>query len=126
MKGFWMKVPAVLYAGLIFGLSSLEKTPLETLPIWNIDKIVHMIEYAVFGILLMLAFSSEGQEKISKRTELYSAIIGVLYGLSDEIHQYYVPGRISAVSDLCADAIGIILGIWFFKRLKIFRKIREA
>jgi len=121
-----MKVPAVLYAGLIFGLSSLEKTPLETLPIWNIDKIVHMIEYAVFGILLMLAFSSEGQEKISKRTELYSAIIGVLYGLSDEIHQYYVPGRISAVSDLCADAIGIILGIWFFKRLKIFRKIREA
>lgn len=126
MQRFWLKIPAILYAVLIFGLSSLEKAPLEIIPIWNIDKVVHLAEYAVFGIFLMLAFSGSRAVKVFRRASFRSLVIGALYGLSDEIHQYYVPGRICSVYDFTADVLGILLGIWLFNRLKIFRKYREA
>jgi len=126
MQRFWLKVPAILYAMVIFGLSSLEKAPLEIMPIWNIDKVVHLTEYAVFGMLLMLAFSGSRAVKFIQRPNFRSLLLGTLYGLSDEIHQYYVPGRICSVYDFTADVLGILLGVWLFNRLKIFRKYREA
>jgi len=126
MNRFWLKVPAILYAVLIFGLSSFSKTPSVKIPIWNFDKLVHMLEYTVFGILLMLAFRSNQIGKPMRRANLQSSILGVLYGLSDEIHQYFVPGRTSSLADLGADALGILLGVWIFNRLGVFQKFREA
>ncbi|HPC36309.1 MAG TPA: VanZ family protein [Candidatus Marinimicrobia bacterium] len=126
MNRFWLKVPAILYAVLIFGLSSFSKTPSVKIPIWNFDKLVHMLEYTVFGILLMLAFRSNQIGKPMRRANFQSSILGVLYGLSDEIHQYFVPGRTSSLADLGADALGILLGVWIFNRLGVFQKFREA
>jgi len=126
MNRFWLKVPAILYAALIFGLSSLSKTPLIKIPIWNIDKLVHLLEYMVFGVLLMLAFRSNLNGKAMRRSNLMSIIVGILYGISDEIHQYFIPGRISSIEDLLADALGILLGVWLFNRLRIFQRYREA
>jgi VanZ family protein len=37
-----------------------------------------------------------------------------LYGISDEIHQYFVPGRMMDWTDAVADSCGITLGSWFF------------
>ncbi|MCK9484127.1 MAG: VanZ family protein [Candidatus Marinimicrobia bacterium] len=126
MNRFWLKVPAILYAALIFGLSSLQKTPLDEMPFWNFDKLVHLLEYAVFGILLMLAFRSDQIDQPMRRANLQTIIVGILYGLSDEIHQFFIPGRISSIEDLVADALGILLGVWLFNRLKIFQRYRPA
>jgi VanZ family protein len=126
MRRFWLKVPAIAYAALIFILSSLEKTPLDEVPIWNFDKIVHMTEYMIFGILLRLAFTGSRAVNFIRSSNLWSMVLGALYGLSDEIHQYYIPGRICSVYDLSADVVGILLGIWLFNHLKIFRKYRAA
>ena len=126
MNRFWLKVPAILYAALIFGLSSLQKTPLDEMPFWNFDKLVHLLEYAVFGILLMLAFRSDQIDQPMRRANLQTIIVGILYGLSDEIHQFFIPGRISSIEDLVADALGILLGVWLFNRLKIFQRYRSA
>jgi VanZ family protein len=41
-------------------------------------------------------------------------MIGALYGISDEIHQYFVPGRVMDWTDAVADTCGIALGSWFF------------
>lgn len=126
MNRFWLKVPAILYAALIFGLSSLQKTPLDEMPFWNFDKLVHLLEYAVFGILLMLAFRSDQIDQPMRRANLQTIIVGILYGLSDEIHQFFIPGRISSIEDFVADALGILLGVWLFNRLKIFQRYRPA
>jgi len=85
-----------------------------------------MLEYTIFGILLMLAFRSDQIGKPMRRANFQSIILGVLYGLTDEIHQYFVPGRTSSLADLGADALGILLGVWIFNRLNVFQKFREA
>jgi VanZ family protein len=45
-------------------------------------------------------------------------IIAVLYGASDEIHQYFVPGRVCDIFDLVADSIGGFIGAFFTKKIK--------
>ncbi|MFH1213317.1 MAG: VanZ family protein [Candidatus Neomarinimicrobiota bacterium] len=126
MKNIWLKLPAILYAVLIFGLSSLPKTPLTLVPIWNIDKLAHLTEYTIFGVLLMLAFTGGRPGAVLRRTNYGSFFSGAIYGLSDEIHQYFVPGRICSAVDLSADLIGILLGIWIFNHWHIFRKFRAS
>ncbi len=52
-------------------------------------------------------------------------LAAILYGLSDEIHQLYVPGRMFDILDILADSFGallFILGYWFLRR---FRKTPE-
>jgi VanZ family protein len=46
-----------------------------------------------------------------KRIKILPAatIIGVLYGISDEIHQLFVPGRYFSLQDILINSIGVIL-----------------
>jgi VanZ family protein len=41
---------------------------------------------------------------------LLSFLVASLYGITDEIHQYYVPGRVASIGDIAADCIGAFLG----------------
>lgn len=43
---------------------------------------------------------------------LFLAYAGVLYAITDEIHQLYVPGRSGKWQDVLIDSIGIFLGIF--------------
>ena len=37
--------------------------------------------------------------------------VGILYAISDEIHQSFVPGRGASIRDVCIDTSGVIMGI---------------
>jgi VanZ family protein len=65
------------------------------------DKGIHFLEYAVLGWLCAAA---------SSRTASFAMFVAVLWGLSDEIHQAFVPGRSSELGDVVADAIGAFAG----------------
>lgn len=114
------KFLAVAYAALIFILSaspSISPPPGFVLE----DKIYHFIEYGIFSFLLFLAFFTSGKEFLKKHVFLLSVLIGTAYGLSDEIHQKFVPGRSSEFLDFVADSLGIVLvqiGIWFYLKKK--------
>ncbi|MGB7061355.1 MAG: VanZ family protein [Candidatus Zixiibacteriota bacterium] len=114
------KYPAILYAILIFILSaspSISPPPGFVLE----DKIYHFIEYSIFSFLLFLAFFTSGKEFLKKHVFLLSVLIGTAYGLSDEIHQKFVPGRSSEFLDFVADCLGIVvvqIGIWLYLRRK--------
>ncbi|MCM8766170.1 MAG: VanZ family protein, partial [Candidatus Omnitrophica bacterium] len=83
---YWF--PVILYAGLIFWFSSLPApSSLSLLPYG--DKIGHFLEYALFGFFLFRACKNYG----FKRKVFWTVFIGFIYALSDEIHQYFVPGR---------------------------------
>ena len=96
-------LPAILYMALIFYMSSIPvpKPVGQILIHFDPEKhLAHLVEYAILSILLYLA----------SRDYCKSFIIGALYGLSDEIHQYFVPTRFFDLFDLTFDCIGALVG----------------
>ena len=91
--------------GLIFCLSSYpEPTEVPSLPCF--DKAVHVVEYGILASLVYLALRNM---KVSSRYLLAVAFtIAFMYGVSDEIHQYFVPSRDADVLDVVADGIGAL------------------
>lgn len=57
------------------------------------------------------------REGVKKKTLLFAVLIASLYGVSDEFHQFFVPGRVASVFDVFADVVGSILGVFFRRRL---------
>ena len=75
----------------------------------TLRNVAHFFLYLVLGFLV---YNALFQYKL-KWIELlgYSFLITVLYALSDEWHQYYVPGRAFEMKDLLIDTLGAIVGI---------------
>lgn len=89
-----------------------------------IRKLAHFSIYTVVG-LLMMSLMSTYKLKQSKRIWT-SLIVGVLYASSDEIHQYFVPGRSARVFDVMIDSAGVCLGICIVMfALWLTRKVME-
>jgi VanZ family protein len=114
MSNFKYKIPAILYSLLIFGLSSIPQAKLPRLDLLNFDKLNHLIEYTFYAMTLFLAFSNAKSEKIIKYAGLLTVITGLLFGISDEIHQIFVPGRECSLFDYAADICGILLGVFVY------------
>jgi len=112
-------LPIFLFSAAIFYMSSLGNVEV---PIsFNLsDKLLHMLAYSLFGWLLIRALHFGKIDPISKKLLFFSVLIGSLYGLSDEFHQYFVPGRHSEFLDWLADAIGVFLGAEFYRKLHRF------
>ncbi len=101
--------PALLYAALIFTLSSLSR-PQDLVPpaLLSFDKLLHLAEYAVLGGLLSRALGAAVRPP--SRAFALALLLGALYGASDELHQAFVPGRDASPFDWSADAAGTALG----------------
>ncbi len=75
-----------------------------------IRKIAHFSIYTLVGFLLMALFST--YESIKRKYQIYiSAIIGILYAISDEIHQSFTPGRGPKITDVFIDSLGVFFGM---------------
>ncbi len=106
---FWLIAPPIAWAALIFTLSSIPAEDLPPIDIINADKLAHMFVYAVLGFLAMRAF------RISTsifRLPFVVMALCVIYGLTDEFHQQFIPGRVPSVYDFIADSLGSIIGTW--------------
>ena len=75
-----------------------------------VRKSAHFLEYFVLGILSFLSARYNTKHKYITKM-LYALIICVLYAASDEIHQYFVPGRACRITDICIDALGSAVAI---------------
>lgn len=75
-----------------------------------IRKIAHFSIYTLVGFLLMALFST--YENIKRKYQIYiSAIMGILYAISDEIHQSFTPGRGPKITDVFIDSLGVFFGM---------------
>jgi VanZ family protein len=97
----------VLYMAFIFGLSSLSNLP--TAPAGS-DKGAHVFLYAGLGALVLRALTSAQLERVTWWTMLTAVAISGLYGVSDELHQRFVPGRSFEGADMIADVVGSCAG----------------
>lgn len=101
-------VLAAAWAALVFWLSSRSQLPFSvTLPS-GVDKVAHAGAYAVLGALLTLA--TAGARFSGRRAVLVAAAMASLYGVSDEVHQSFVPGRDTSAGDWAADTAGALAG----------------
>ena len=113
---------AIAWAGLIFYLSSQPgiDTPL-LFP--GQDKLFHLIAYAVLGFFVMGSVRPSASGHHTRQQIWLVVLLVMFYGISDEIHQYFVPGRSSEVLDALADALGGLLGVWVMVYLvRVFRR----
>ena len=78
------------------------------------DKVVHVLAYAPLGFLLVYALS---RSTSSSNLIFFGVFLAFLYGLTDEIHQAFVPGRDASALDVMADGTGAMIGSFIYKGL---------
>lgn len=115
-RPWWYWVPVAAYAGLIFYLSSQSTPPGPAL--WWLelvgDKAVHAAEFGLLGLLCYRAFRF-GAGPHAARSALRLAILASIgYGITDEIHQAFVPLREPSPWDVLADGAGasVVSSLW--------------
>lgn len=83
-----------------------------------IRKLAHYIEYLILGILVINMFIKNN----IPQSYLISIIFCVIYAISDEIHQFLIPGRACQIKDILIDSIGSITGIYLYKLISKRKK----
>ena len=88
-----------------------------------IRKLAHYTIYTVGGILIFnYAYTTN---KSQKEKILYSVVFGAVYAITDEIHQYFVPGRSARIFDVGIDTLGVITGVFIcLVIIKIIQNIK--
>lgn len=100
--------PAV-WAGFIYLLSSQESLPNLSISFYDFifKKSAHMFVYAVLYILLFRAYRITNHQKINSKNYLIPILISLVYALSDEFHQSFIPNRHPSLRDTGYDLLGI-------------------
>ncbi len=119
---YWL--PLVLYCLLIY-IQSANPSP-EHIPLFPFaDKALHFFAYGFMGILFYRAYQTLGIRDNIQMLMLLSAVSASLYGISDEIHQSFVPFREAEVADVIADILGAFSGVYLYRWLVICRMVRK-
>ena len=111
-KVYLVYIPLIVYW---IGLLIATTIPTQSLPSFDVsDKFKHFGAFFGLSVLLSLTLLYQNKSYLFKKYFLaFTLIITSLYGLLDELHQYFIPGRYSEVLDWVADSAGAALGILF-------------
>jgi VanZ family protein len=127
--GAW--IPAATWAAFLFYFSSRSGLPVDLGG--GLDKIAHFSAYLVLGLLLMFATyraptarpAADSTKSVATSWEtkgargaLIAMGIGIVYGITDELHQSMVPGRLPAFSDWVADSAGTVAGVLIYLAIR--------
>ncbi len=104
----------VLYMSAMFVVSHIPGNRLVAPDFLSYDKLLHLLEYMIFGFLIAWALAIHTPGGSSVRKTGLVLIVGWGYAMLDEIHQYFVPSRSMDILDFAADAIGVILGVGLY------------
>ena len=86
------------------------------------DKVVH---FAIYGLLATLVSRIEAVQRMSS-LGIYAAILIVsVFGMTDELHQYYTPGRSMDIWDWVADTTGALLATVLYVKWHGYRWLLE-
>ncbi len=98
------RILALTWMGVIYLASS--QAAITAPPLFpGMDKIMHMGTYAVLGLLYLLSIK-DWRRRLTWKTVALITLGTTLYGISDEYHQSFVPGRYPDVADVIADGMG--------------------
>ncbi len=114
----WRWLPVLVWLSVIFIGSSIGNLPHVGGSLLDgiVHRAAHVIEYAILGVLLIRATGEHGS--LTWRQVIGVGLLCGLYGMTDEWHQRYVPGRNSEFSAVLFDLGGGLIGtlIWRWRR----------
>ncbi|MDF0727743.1 VanZ family protein [Cytobacillus sp. S13-E01] len=91
--------------------------PIVFLTIGATLELAHLIQFGILYLLIIVAFLT--YDELNSKKEKVALTIALLYGITDEIHQYFVPFRSFSSIDVLKDIIGVLV-IWFLIRRKYY------
>ena len=86
------------------------------------DKVKHLMAYAFLAFLIARNLKKERSFLSPTKLRLLAILFASIYGLSDEIHQAFVPSRDASMPDFAADILGSFIGAWFYLNFFCRRK----
>ena len=89
----------------------------------NSDKFLHFFVYGILGMLIARGMLAAKSKLLNDKYLLFTLLFGFLFGLSDEVHQYFVPGRHADFFDWLADCLGILVFAWLYPKF-IHKKVK--
>ena len=108
MKFVLLWGPVLFVMALIFYFSSLSDPGGP--PGGISDKAAHFLIYAALGAALVRALAGGRAMRMDTSRVTMATLAGTLYGVSDELHQWFVPPRTPELMDLAADSLGALAG----------------
>ncbi len=119
--------PAMIWTIIIFVLSAYPGNQLPKVPVWQFDKIIHTLMYAILSFCLLLPYAK--QFLIQKNRFIIGGSIvffGILYGGLMEILQTHIfINRSGNWYDFFANSLGAILGVFFYPIILKFLPINR-
>ncbi len=118
-------LPPLAWASLIFFLSAQPDETFQKLGLtgWLLTLGGHFVVYFVLMVLLVLALRASSN-LASKQIYIIAFLLAALYGLSDEYHQSFVPGRTATIADWLIDLIGAGVAWLIMARLELRRRTK--
>ena len=102
-------VPYLIGCVIFWNISKMPQPPVpDELQFEFSDKIMHAIAYGCLAGLAAIGV----RERERRSLLLWAALLSTGYGIVDEIHQSFVPGRQAGLDDVIADALGAFAGAW--------------
>ena len=114
-RWFW----PLAIAALIFVASSRTRVA-SPAKIPHVDKIAHFMVYGLLGTLICRT------QRLGTATAVWSLVAASAYGVSDEWHQSFVPGRTTQLADWIADTAGAALAITLYSKWTWYRTRLET
>ena len=130
-------LPLIVWLLVIFIVSSIHGSKFQVLPFNTITQIhleellsyrqaaFHTLEYGLLAILTYRLLRLKLNHP-NNFIYLVSFTSSILYAISDEVHQYFVPGRFATLTDLIFDTLGIIIGLFSIKIFHLIIKKRDS
>lgn len=81
-----------------------------------IDKLGHFLLYAILAAAALFALPATLRQNHPHRTAVAVIIFCLLYGITDELHQAFIPERNASILDLGADFLGSVAAVFFGNR----------
>lgn len=100
--------PSLVWTALIFILLTINTGSMESVPLMgikNLDKVVHMILFAILAYLWVCRFYETGDQ-----TWIWVLVLCSAYGIGMEFYQQYFTTREFELNDIFADAVGAVIG----------------
>jgi len=88
------------------------------------DKVLHFGAYALLAFLTARDLFAEKPFWSLTKIKIIAIAFACLFGLSDEIHQAFIPSRDASIGDFLADCAGSILGCFFYLEVFISKNRR--
>ena len=105
VRYFALWLPPIIWMGVIFALSSLPVTSIPDAPPWGY-VLAHFTEFFVLAALVLRAVNGGLGSKAGLLAVAAAFAITMAYGVLDELHQAFVPGRVPDAFDIGVDAAG--------------------